>query len=248
MTYYTRSTWKNMAKRALKGNYAIAIFGMAATWGVGLFGSILANYFFPGSSISAVLLAQAFQFIFSLIICIFSAGYSYMMMNFARGRQASMGDLLYFFTRQPDRVIIAGFVMTVIQLVTQIPLMYFTFTSHIGTTADEQLAWSTHVLLLTIVGLLAATLLTMPLSMAYYLLADHEELGGMEALKESAYMMKGHLGQYFLLQLSFVPIMIGSVIALYIPLLWIMPYIEMTNIEFYRDLSGEFAPQPDSFQ
>ena len=73
----------------------------------------------------------------------------------------------------------------------------------------------------------------------YYILADNPQTKGMDALKESIEMMRGNFWRYFLLKLSFVPLMFLSVFTFYIALLWILPYMTMTETMFYRDLKGE---------
>ena len=39
-----------------------------------------------------------------------------MLLNISRGKEFSLGDLGYFFRNQPDRVIIAGFVLTALYI------------------------------------------------------------------------------------------------------------------------------------
>ena len=43
--------------------------------------------------------------------------------------------------------------------------------------------------------------------MAFYILADNPQMKGREALKKSASLMKGHMMQYLVLQISFIPLM-----------------------------------------
>ena len=112
-----------------------------------------------------------------------------------------------------------------------------------GTTIEDNLEW---LMLLGLMLLLASVLnllLTLPFVLTYYLLADDMDLGGIEALKISAKLMKGNIGKYLLLQISFIPLLILSVFTLYIALLWLMPYMEMSSVMFYRDLRGEFVPE-----
>ena len=58
-------------------------------------------------------------------------------------------------------------------------------------------------------------------------------------------MMHGNFGKYLMLKLSFVPLMFLSVFTFYIALLWILPYMEMTEVMFYRDLLGELTAQKE---
>lgn len=51
--------------------------------------------------------------------------------------------------------------------------------------------------------------------------------------------MKGNIWRYVKLNLSFIPLLLLSVFTFYIALFWIMPYMEMSMVAFYRDLDGE---------
>ncbi len=51
-----------------------------------------------------------------------------MFLNMARDREFGLGDLLYFFRNHPDRVIVAGFVLALIDLVVSIPYYWYSYT------------------------------------------------------------------------------------------------------------------------
>lgn len=119
---------KYNARRSLQGHYGIMILGMLAVFGLDMLGGSMASSLFGGTSTMSVVLGEAFALIVSLITGIFSAGYCYMQLNIARGREYSLGDLIFFFKNQPDRVIIAGFVLALIQVAAQIPYSYAVYT------------------------------------------------------------------------------------------------------------------------
>ena len=119
-----RKYWKSYAKSNLKGNWGIAIAAMLAVVAVNFIGNIFAVQLFPGDSVFALVLSEIFVFIVSLIGMIFSTGYSYMQLNICRGRDYSLSDLLYMFHNQPDRVLVAGLVVALIDTVVQIPFYY----------------------------------------------------------------------------------------------------------------------------
>ena len=122
-----RKYWKSYAKSNLKGNWGIAIAAMLAVVAVNFIGNIFAVQLFPGDSVFALVLSEIFVFIVSLIGMIFSTGYSYMQLNICRGRDYSLSDLLYMFHNQPDRVLVAGLVVALIDTVVQIPFYYVTY-------------------------------------------------------------------------------------------------------------------------
>lgn len=232
-------TIKSYAKRSLQGCLGSMILGMLAVFGLNVLGSRMATGLFGGSGILNLVLSEVFLLAVSLITGIFSAGYCYMQLNIARGKEFSLGDLIYFFRNQPDRVIIAGFILAIIQVLTAIPY-YVSFATDMGITLEEQMAWMTKVMSLMVLSTVLNLLISLPFAMTFYIMADDEEIGGIAALRESMRMMKGNLGRYLLLQISFIPLLLLSVFTLYLALLWVIPYMEMASAVFFRDLRGEF--------
>ena len=55
------------------------------------------------------------------------------------------------------------------------------------------------------------------------------------------------MGKYIWLHVTFLPWILMSVVTLYIALIWILPYLMMTRIMFYRDLTGELDEE-ESFK
>ena len=186
-------------------------------------------------------MSQVFLFIVSLIGMIFSTGYSYMLLNMSRGKSFGLGDLIYMFRNQPDRVLVAGLVISLIDTVLMLPLNYWTImTSPAAQTLDAQAAWLQTAVGLLILGIALGVVFKLPLTLTFYLLADNTEMGGLEALKTSVRLMRGKKWKYFVLQLSFLPLLILSAFTLYIALLWLLPYMQTVDTAFYMDALGEF--------
>lgn len=235
-----RKYWKKSAKSTLSGNWGIAIAGMLAYMAVDFLGNIFSIQLFPGNSVLELVLGQIFVFAVSLIAMVFSTGYSYMMLNMSRGREFGLGNLLYMFHNQPDRVLIAAMVMALLSTVSQLPFYYVMYMTEPGSTIEAQVMWLELLAGMMILGIVLNVILTVPFTLSFYLLADNPEMGGVESLKASMRLMKGHIWQYFMLQLSFVPLLILSLFFVYIPLLWVLPYMQATETVFYRDILGEF--------
>lgn len=238
----SRREWKAYAREALSGNFLLPVIGFVILLAGSTMGGALASKLFPGNAPLMIILSKVFLFILALIMMVFSAGVSYMFLNLARDRKHTLNDMLYFFTNHPDRVIVAAFVMAVIDQIVSIPYNYYTFMVYPGDTAEEQLVWMAECMLLMLLASVLNTIFTLPFAMTYYLLADNPEMGGIEALKTSARLMKGNKGKYLMMQISFVPLMLLTVFTLYIGMLWVLPYMEMTSVMFYRDICGEFKP------
>ena len=75
-------------------------------------------------------------------------------------------------------------------------------------------------------------------SLSYYILNDNPDKTGKEIVEESEKLMKGNRWSFFWLGLTFIGWAILSAFTLYIGLLWLLPYIQVTFICFYESLAG----------
>ena len=169
---------KLQAKKSLQGHVGTVILGLLAVYGLNTLGTILSTNLFSGTSALDLVLSEIFMLVVSLIVGIISAGLGYMLLNISREKEFSLGDLGYFFKNQPDRVIVAGFVLAMIQLITAIPYYYVSFTTDPGLTVDSQIQWLSMTLGLLAVSTLLNFLISLPFAMTYFLMADDTELGG----------------------------------------------------------------------
>lgn len=76
--------------------------------------------------------------------------------------------------------------------------------------------------------------------MALYLLLDHPEMSVMQCIRESKQMMKGHKGELFVMDLSFLGWAILETIPVigYAVQVWTTPYISMSYALYYETLRG----------
>lgn len=238
-----RKYWKSYAKKKLKGNWSLAIWGMVAGTAINLIGNILSPMLFSGENILDVIFSELFIFVVSLIAMVFSTGYVHMQLNICRGRKYGLKDLLYAFRNGPDRILIAAFAVALLNLVGQIPFYYVVYAVEPADTMEGFILWCEILLASWALSLALSVILTVPFALAFYLLADDAEMGGLEALKTSARLMKGNVCKFLLLELSFVPLMLLSVFSFYLGLLWLLPYMEFTETAFYLYVTGELEQQ-----
>ena len=85
-------------------------------------------------------------------------------------------------------------------------------------------------LLLIIPGII----MNLSYSMANFVLAENPYMTASEALRESKRIMKGHKWQLFCLNLSFIGIILISMLTLGIGLIWAVPYANASYAAFYR--------------
>jgi len=77
-------------------------------------------------------------------------------------------------------------------------------------------------------------------SMAPFILLEHPELSGMEAIRASKRLMKGNKWRCFCLDFSFIGWMILSVLTLGVGFLWLNPYMHVAKAGFYRQIQQEW--------
>lgn len=91
--------------------------------------------------------------------------------------------------------------------------------------------------------------------LSLYILVDKDNLSAKDAVEQSAQLMNGHRWEYFWLHLTFIGWMILALISCGIGLFWLIPYIQISSIEFYENLAGRVDTEvekvdenPDSIQ
>ena len=71
-------------------------------------------------------------------------------------------------------------------------------------------------------------------SMAYYIKLDHPDYGWKACIDESRQLMDGHKWEKFVLDLSFLGWIIVGSLCLGVGTLWVTPYMEAANAQFYE--------------
>ena len=77
-------------------------------------------------------------------------------------------------------------------------------------------------------------------AMTEFILKDHPEMSGEEAICQSMKMMQGHKMQLFLLDLSMIGWLILSCLTLGIGFLFLIPYNNSAHAHFYEDLKEQY--------
>lgn len=98
------------------------------------------------------------------------------------------------------------------------------------------------VILLCVVGIYYFSL---GMALVPFIIYDHPELGCLDTLRRSWFMMKGHKWELFLLMLSFIGWDLLSVFTLCILQLWITPYKQTALAEFYLQVKAEHGELGD---
>ena len=149
-----------------------------------------------------------------IVIGPMSYGLKYLFLKQARdGQEMQLGDLFKGFTDDFGQTLLIG-------LLSNIFIML----------------WS---LLLIVPGIVKSY----AYSMAYYIKVDHPEYDWRQCIAESQAMMKGHKGELFMLDLSFIGWLIVGAMCLGVGTLWVNPYMEASRAQFYENIKSYVLPE-----
>lgn len=87
------------------------------------------------------------------------------------------------------------------------------------------------------------TILSLAYSQRYFIAYENPEMTSKEIIKTSAKMMKGHKGQLFILELSFIGWILLSILSMGIGFIWLYPYMMFATMCFYDVVSEEYKKQ-----
>lgn len=177
--------------------------------------------------------------IISLLSIILSCGLTYIHLCYARGKETSISDLFRYFTRRPDRFILASLLLLGIMLLLAVPATICTVVA----VMNPAVLWICITVVLWIVSFVVMFILSYSYGLIYYLLIDRPDDRIVAIFRESRRLMQGNKGRMFYISLSFLGMLLLGILSFGIGLLWVVPYMNQTTVEFYRNVIGELVPE-----
>lgn len=175
------------------------------------------------------------RFVISLICILFSIGIFYIYMQISRGAYCSMRDFTFAFRNRPIRFIGAYFLLTIL---TNLPMLPFDILNAY-VQQHYSIGLKALVILAGIVGYVFHIILMYRYFIVYYLLIEYPEKKVIDTFQYCASLMNGNKGRAFYLSLSFIGMILLSVLTFGIGLLWILPYIQQTKVQLYYAILEE---------
>lgn len=230
---------KGMARDMLLGRYQVPMLAM-------LLGALIPSLFLlPFSYLcserntiatQAVLYYLAY-FIITLIELLLNCGVKRIHLLIARGQAVRVSDMFWVLKNRPDRILIGGFLFTLISWIPMIPSFIFEMMPPEGLSDVSILALTE---LLSLAGLLVGFLITLPFYFIFWIYVDDPDADACDAFRRSISLMRGAKWRLCLMELSFVGWTILGAMSFGIGLLWILPYTDQAFTNFYLELKQEF--------
>lgn len=92
------------------------------------------------------------------------------------------------------------------------------------------------ILLWTLLFIIPGIMACFSYAMIYFILADDESAGPLEAIARSKAMMRGNRWKFFCLTLRFIGWALLCILTLGIGFLWLLPYMGIAYARFYDDI------------
>lgn len=242
---------KNAAKDKLDGRYsgAISIFllsalinNLAASLIDSIGGTTLNSIAGASGSMTAYYIVTAVFHVILVtadIICaVMNAGITLYFLNLACGQPAAFSNLFYGFRNDSKKSLIIAGAMVLCQVVCLGPFQYM-IQNLIQT---RNTSWLYYALPALVIGLCVYIPISLSISLSFYLMLDFPQYSAKDILSLCRRTMRGQRCRLFLLELSFLPLMLLCVLSFGIGLLWLQPYMQMTYTCFFLDLMNPGKP------
>lgn len=168
----------------------------------------------------------------SFFTTVFNVGLALLCLNLACGRGLRVSDVFYGFQTQFGKSLKLACVVALVGELCYLPANIMTYL------INHDAAWN----LILSAGFLYAVCLviyvpcSLAISQVFLLLLDFPGYSAGELIKLSAHVMKGHKRRLFYIQLSFLPLILLSLLTLGIGNLWLAPYMNITYTFFFLNL------------
>lgn len=230
--YLSSASLKSLAKGQLLGKYSTLIGIYLIHFGCVLFLSFSATAMIDTSTIIGNIIFYMVTFLINLLTGILLYGEAYIFLKIACNQKISVSDLFYGLQTEPDKIIRMQIVIALVSLVCT---SYDLLTPYVMKQPDNAYLFLIYVILL-LAGNIINIIFSLNISQCYYLMLDFPKYSPREALKQSCQIMKGNKGRLFYIELSFLPLFLLGLCSCCIGFLWILPYLQAVQANFYLDL------------
>lgn len=108
--------------------------------------------------------------------------------------------------------------------------------SNFGTSLAAYLLVGLYTLLWSLLLIIPGIITALSYSMTFYIIADDNSIGPMDAINKSKKMMDGYKWKYFCLELRIFGLALLCILTLGIGFLWLSPYANVSIAKFYDDI------------
>ena len=105
-----------------------------------------------------------------------------------------------------------------------------------GTSLGANLLMTLFILLWSLLLIIPGIIAVLSYSMTFYILADDNSIGAMEAIDKSKKMRDGYKWKYCCFGVRFIGWSLLCILTLGLGFLWLLPYMQVSMVKFYDDI------------
>ncbi len=229
MTNRTRAALKADARAMLPGRYAFLALVTLIVTILNLLLNSLLNGIATGGSGFSLILYLACSLLSSILFTILTAGQEWIILRTARGERARLSDLFFAFSNHPEALAPYAVVQFVLQTIVYNGGLWMLMNILSGA-AQQPLYLAAAVLFIV-----AYVWVELGLAFVLLLYDDNPWGSGRELLAKSWRLMRGRRLRLLLLDLSFIGLVLLCVLTAGIGLLYVDPYMSVSQALFYED-------------
>lgn len=240
--FKSSSELKAKAKGIMLGKYGTAISAFLTIQLIIFLTQLIVSGFMNTYTILENIIYYCVMFLMQLIAAILALGEARLYMNIACNFPYSVGDVFFGFTAHPDKVIIIQFMILLMEGLCMAPGTIF-YVLYIFLEIPVLMLLGS---ILSVIGCIGVCLIALSYSQVNYLILDFPQYTPLEIMKLSKKLIKGHKGTLFYLYVSFLPLILLAFLTCCIGYLWVIPYINATNAQFYLELIRVKSSPPEA--
>lgn len=232
-SYQSCTNLKAQAKEHMFGHYKAAVGATLLIFLTMEFFQVMAPSLLGNlDTVIGIVIYYGVSFFVSVMGGLFFSGIAYFYLKIVCAQHVRVNDAFLGFHFFPDKALAIQAWISLISYAADLPR--FLLYSRITDMSDTKVLAG--LILCTVLSCLVTVTLNLFYAQAFFLLHDFPQASAKDLLAMSRRLMDGHKGRLLLLCISFLPLMLLSMLSCGIAMLWIMPYMYTTLAEFYLDI------------
>lgn len=230
--FKSSSELKAKAKGIMLGKYGTAICAFLTVEIIVFLIQLVISGIVNTNTVIGSIIYYCVMFILQLLAAVFALGQSRLYMNMSCHFPYFVSDVFFGFTAHPDKIIAIQFLLLLMEGICMAPAIVL-YALHTTLQIPILMLFAS---LFFVIGGIGVCIIALSYSQVNYLILDFPQYTALEIMKLSKKLMKGYKGKLFYMIISFLPLILLAFFTCCVGYLWVIPYINATNAQFYLEL------------
>lgn len=222
------------ARGHLEGRYGVIIVAYMLANLLTNIPSLILSYTLDTQTLAGSFIDVSVTLILIFFLTIFLVGQNHICLRYARSSEpVPVAEMWYGFKGRADEIIITFFLYFIRLLLYSVPFIAM-LACYLQ--AGSPVLFGALAIISFIFMAVMWIRTELDYALVFFLIIDYPEEAPAQLLKHSRELMKGNKGRLFYLQLSFIGMLLLTLLSFGIGMFWVYPYMLMTFTEFYLNV------------